>query len=106
MTDNRTGKSSRASRLKTAALLVLFTAVGYVAATVAAHLPRIHVASSEYSLESRLANTENVAGSTESRRVSGAAEAASQAAAGDQADYFPDHYVNQATRVEEQPDTF
>jgi hypothetical protein len=99
MAGNRSGKSG-ASGWKTAALIVGFTAVGYLAATVAEHVPRPF---SGVALESPMTTGTVPAGLD---KAPGAAAAASLPAPAEQADYFPDHYVNHATRVDDQPATF
>jgi hypothetical protein len=99
MAGDRSGKSG-ASGWKTAALIVAFTAVGYLAAIVAERVPRQLPG---VALESRMTTGTVPAGGD---NAPGAAAVASLPAPAEQPDYFPDHYVNHAMQVDDQPPTF
>jgi hypothetical protein len=94
------------SAAKAALSLLALTALGYIVIAVAQHaLPLVNEAS-RYALESRMINPDPETG--DAQATAGAVSAAEPATnrLKPDVDYFPNGYVNQATRIEEPIATF
>jgi len=93
-------------------IVVLFglAALGYVAVTVIEHAGPLLSAASSFMLESRMVNPEPPIDAADAQAASGAASAAMPitpaTSDGRAFDYFPDHYVNQATKIADPVATF
>ena len=106
--DSRRGNIARAGKI----IVVLFGLVvlGYIEVAVSEHAgPALNTVSG-YMLGSRMVNPEPASEAADARTGAGAAAAAvpatPAASGGKEFDYFPDHYVNHATKVEEPIATF
>ena len=115
MATNRASRHLRqynvAKALKAAGLVVGFSAFGYFAIEIARHAGPPLNAAAGYALESQMANLEVAAQPQGSQPGAGTAIAAGPTATAAGApvrdfDYFPDHYVNRATKFEEPIPTF
>ena len=104
----REGNITRASKI----IVVLFglAAVGYIGVAVVEHTRPLLGTASSFMLESRMVNLEPPTEARDAQASSGAAAAAVPATpaanSGKEFDYFPDHYVNHATKVEDPIATF
>ena len=109
-TRNYSRRHNAAHVVKAAVAFLGITALAYIAVVAAPHsllLPNV----SSGLLESRMMNPEAATEMVDAQAASGEATAAVATAAAVTAlamdvDYFPNHYVNQATQIEEQPPTF
>ena len=113
-----TGRESRylwqcnvAQVLKAALLVVGITVLGYLGVEIARQAGPLLNAASGYALESRMLNPEALIESREGQSVEGDAMAAALAPLSPtvpvrEFEYFPEHYVNGATKIDDQPPTF
>jgi hypothetical protein len=97
--------------VKLAALLVGSVVLGPIAVALVGHAPRWPSAASGASPASRTSNPGVSSGISDTHAGIGIATAAASAvpattAAQRDFDYFPDHYLNQATKIEEPMATF
>ncbi|TMH30782.1 MAG: hypothetical protein E6H66_17515 [Betaproteobacteria bacterium] len=96
---------------KVAAVVLGLTALGYIGVTLLQHAGPWLTITSRFMLESQMVNSEASVDSVDAQAGSGAATAAVPVPPASHTmthdfDYFPDHYVNQATKNEEPVATF
>lgn len=105
---NHSRRRSIARAVQAAVGYTVVAAVTYIAVVAVQHSPAAPAASSVSASEVPRMNRKPLAETAEMHAAGQTAKAAAPVAAvpGRDFDYFPDHYVNQATRSEEQPPTF
>lgn len=97
--------------LKAAVLVIGISALSYLGVEIARQAGPLLSAASGYALESRMLNPEVIVEPQGAQSVEGNAMAANLRSLAPivsvrDFEYFPDHYANEATTVENQPPTF
>ena len=108
---NQPRRHNAAQVVKATVAFLGIAALTYIAVVAAQHSLPLLNASSGFALESRMMNPEAATEIVDAQAASGEATAAvptapTVTAPAIDVDYFPNHYVNQATKIEEQPPTF
>jgi hypothetical protein len=108
---NHSRRRGTAQVVKATVGFMVIAALTYVAVVAVQHSPAAPDASWASASEVPMMNPKPLAGTADIHAARPTAKVATpdtsaQKAPGRDFDYFPDHYVNQATRIEEQPPTF
>ena len=115
MSDHETRQQSRrrnaAQILKAAVGFLVITAFTYIAVVAVQHSPPSPDESSVFASEIPTMDPKPLGETADSHAARQQAAVAKRGMSGQKApakdfDYVPDHYVNQATKIEEQPPTF
>lgn len=107
-THKYSGQHPIARTLKATIALLGVVAVGYVAVVLVEHSGPLFNTASQFARESQRVSSETATQTVDSQAAGMATAAVPETAKAPRRDfdYFPDHYVNQATKIEDPIPTF